>query len=78
MTDTLTCHWVPNTFDRVQVTTLHGSTEAHIGLVRRVLGREALEALYLRGSYTLLAPGHATAQAMEALGAFSDFALAAD
>ncbi|AFZ67356.1 hypothetical protein [Deinococcus peraridilitoris] len=79
MIDTLTCHWVPNTVDRVLVVTTHEKAEVHIDRIRRVLGCEALEALYLRGHFALSTSGRATSQAMQALTASSiTFAQAAD
>lgn len=45
--------WIPGTLDRVHLQTPHGSQELSVAHVRRLLGREALEGLYLRGSYTV-------------------------
>lgn len=65
MSVTLTCRWVPNTFDRVLVRSAVAAAEVSIAQVRRVLGRDALESLYLRGSFVLDAEDERSWAALE-------------
>ena len=53
MSPVLTCRWIPNTLDRVRISIQGMAGEATVGQVARVLGRDALEGLYLRGSFVL-------------------------
>ncbi len=50
---TITLRWVPGTSDRVLVRSPLGRGEARLRDVRRVLGRSAVDDLYLRGAHTL-------------------------
>ena len=49
----MTCRWIPNTLDRVRVHADNQHVELNISDISQVLGREALEGLYLRGTFTL-------------------------
>lgn len=50
------CAWVPATLDRVRVSSPYGTFEVDLQLVRQVLGRPALQALYLQGRYNVEKP----------------------
>ncbi|MFC4638338.1 hypothetical protein [Deinococcus hohokamensis] len=56
--ETVICRWVPGTLDSVRVTGLSDEEVLSIHEVTRRFGREAADALYLRGRYTGL---HASA-----------------
>lgn len=75
MSVTLTCRWVPNTLDRVVVRSAFGAAEVGIAQVGRVLGRDALESLYLRGSFVLDAEDERSWAALDAF-ALAAFAVA--
>ncbi|AHX26546.1 hypothetical protein DEDE109153_15225 [Deinococcus deserti] len=47
----VTCSWVPGTLDRIRVTCAQHDEVWHIRDVANRYGREALNALYLKGRY---------------------------
>lgn len=53
---TLTLRWMPGTTDRVLARSPLGRGEIRVHDVRRVLGRTAIEDLYLRGVHTVVRP----------------------
>lgn len=54
LTCSLTCRFVPGTMDRVFVVSRLGRGTVSLATVENVLGRPALESLYLRGRYALV------------------------
>ncbi|AFZ68392.1 hypothetical protein [Deinococcus peraridilitoris] len=49
----LQCSWVPGTFNRVRMNSIHDLIEITIERAERILGRGSLHDLYLKGRVTL-------------------------
>ncbi|AFZ66171.1 hypothetical protein [Deinococcus peraridilitoris] len=78
MTNVLTCRWTLGTLDRVRITTPWVAGEVHVAHIVRLLGRNALEGLYLRGSYVLDADEDLLWDVTQALFSLESVASAAD
>jgi len=51
LTERLSCRWVPGTLDTVLVEHPYGEARLRLDDVKRTLGREVLQGLYLSGRY---------------------------
>lgn len=49
--DRVHCAWVPGTFDQVRISAAQRTAQLPVRHVARLFGREAVEALYLKGRY---------------------------
>ncbi|WP_027480575.1 hypothetical protein [Deinococcus pimensis] len=68
LTERLSCRWVPGTLDTVLVEHPYGEARLRLADVKRTLGREVLQGLYLSGRYHLDLPATRLREVLRDLG----------